>query len=77
VGCDGLYADRVCKDCGGSARSHKVDHIESFVFPLESRGFATWWLFQLRFVGVARNGLGRRSVKGCMRQSGVVLKEGG
>ena len=32
VGCDGLYADRVCKDRGSSARSHKVDYIEVLSF---------------------------------------------
>ena len=32
MGCDGLYADRVCKDRGSSARSHKVDYIEVLSF---------------------------------------------
>ena len=73
--CDGLYADRVCKDRGSSARSHKVDDIEVLSFLSRSRGFATRWLFQLCFVGVARNGLGRWSVG--RLEGGECIKESG
>ena len=68
MGCDGLYADRVCKDRGSSARSHKVDNIEVLSFLSSLAGSRPGGCFNcvlLELQGMAWDG---GSVKRCRRR---------